>query len=299
MIWVNPICGQRDDYVQYFTNYSIVRPNDTFLQNQADRPRVKIKEVLFTCFEKINWCYFYLYFYQILTAFNKLKIISEVARINWKWLKSVFNREDCSLECLNQILNINSSAKSIKFLRLYIRRQYCVYRISCCLYSWSVNVVWNSVSRNYNSRYRNEINYWMKWTIYWTIWTHITAYPSWTPQFIPCFLVGSVFLIFLVFSLSYYVSLQSEFRVVMSITISAKCADRLYSQLSVGGLVSYLLIFACLRIVVSKTYCVVFLLLFFVFCNLCCQFLWIVHFWLPLRYSLTFIEQYIGQFEHI
>ena len=33
----------------------------------------------------------------------------------------------------------------------------------------------------------------------------------------------------------------------------------------------------------------VFVLLFFVFCTLCCQFLWIVHFWLLLRYSLTFI----------
>jgi hypothetical protein len=30
-------------------------------------------------------------------------------------------------------------------------------------------------------------------------------------------------------------------------------------------------------------------LLFFVLCILCCQFLWIVNFWLPLRYSLTFI----------
>ena len=26
-----------------------------------------------------------------------------------------------------------------------------------------------------------------------------------------------------------------------------------------------------------------------IFCTLCCQFLWIVHFWLLLRYSLTFI----------
>jgi hypothetical protein len=42
----------------------------------------------------------------------------------------------------------------------------------------------------------------------------------------------------------------------------------------------------CLRIVVSNTYCVVF---FFVLCTVCCQFLWIVPFWLPLRYSLTFI----------
>ena len=28
-----------------------------------------------------------------------------------------------------------------------------------------------------------------------------------------------------------------------------------------------------------------------VLCTLCCRFLWIVHFWLPLRYSLTFIFQ--------
>jgi hypothetical protein len=41
----------------------------------------------------------------------------------------------------------------------------------------------------------------------------------------------------------------------------------------------------CWRIVVSNTYCVV----FFVLCTPCCQFLWIVHFWLHLRYSLTFM----------
>jgi hypothetical protein len=37
----------------------------------------------------------------------------------------------------------------------------------------------------------------------------------------------------------------------------------------------------CLHVVVFNTYCVV---LYFVLCTLCCQFLWIVHFWLPLRY---------------
>jgi hypothetical protein len=36
-----------------------------------------------------------------------------------------------------------------------------------------------------------------------------------------------------------------------------------------------------LHVVVSSTCCVVF--------TLCWQFLWIVHFWLPLRSSLTFI----------
>ena len=30
-------------------------------------------------------------------------------------------------------------------------------------------------------------------------------------------------------------------------------------------------------------------LVLFVLCALCCKFLWIVNFWLPLRYSLTFI----------
>jgi len=46
----------------------------------------------------------------------------------------------------------------------------------------------------------------------------------------------------------------------------------------------------CFRIVLSNTYCVVFLLCFFVvLCTLCCQLLWIIHFWLSLRYSLTFI----------
>jgi hypothetical protein len=35
--------------------------------------------------------------------------------------------------------------------------------------------------------------------------------------------------------------------------------------------------------------CCVFVLFFFVLCALYCKFLWIVHLWLPLRYSLTFI----------
>jgi hypothetical protein len=40
---------------------------------------------------------------------------------------------------------------------------------------------------------------------------------------------------------------------------------------------------------VQHIFCCVFALFIFVLCALCCQFLWIVHFWLPLRYSLTFI----------
>ena len=35
--------------------------------------------------------------------------------------------------------------------------------------------------------------------------------------------------------------------------------------------------------------CIFVLVFFFVLCILCCQFLWIVHFWLPRWYSLTFI----------
>ena len=109
------------------------------------------------------------------------------------------------------------------------------------------------------------------------------------------FLVGPVLLIVFVFGWSYYVFLRSEFRVVMSITISTLtlCSVRLYLQLVVGGLMS------CLRCLCLFSYsgvqhilCCVFALFFFVLCTLCCQFLLVVLFWLPLRYSLTFILSY-------
>ena len=45
----------------------------------------------------------------------------------------------------------------------------------------------------------------------------------------------------------------------------------------------------CLRRVVFNTLCCVFDLYFFILYTLCCQFLWIVHFLLPLRYSLKLI----------
>jgi hypothetical protein len=41
---------------------------------------------------------------------------------------------------------------------------------------------------------------------------------------------------------------------------------------------------------VQHILCCVVVLFFFVLCTLCCQFLWIVLFWLTLRYSLMFIE---------
>ena len=69
-----------------------------------------------------------------------------------------------------------------------------------------------------------------------------TAYPSRSPEITPRIPDGSVLSIFLVFVLSYYVSLASEFHVVMSVTESAynRCSVRLYLQLFVGGLMSYL-----------------------------------------------------------
>jgi len=90
---------------------------------------------------------------------------------------------------------------------------------------------------------------------------------------------------------SFYVSLCSEFRVVMSVTIFAlkRCSVRLYLQLFVGGRISslrWLCLFAYSG-VKHILHCV-FVLFFFVLCALCCQYLWIVHFLLSLRYSLTF-----------
>ena len=52
-------------------------------------------------------------------------------------------------------------------------------------------------------------------------------------------------------------------------------------------LFTYLCLFAYSG--VQSILCCVFVLFFFVLCTLCCQFLWIVNFYLPLRYSLTFI----------
>jgi hypothetical protein len=74
---------------------------------------------------------------------------------------------------------------------------------------------------------------------------------------------------------------RSEFHVVMSVTISAKkqCSVCLYLQLFVEGLMSYLrylCLFANSR--VQQILCCVFVLFFFILCDLCCQILWIVQF---------------------
>jgi len=67
-----------------------------------------------------------------------------------------------------------------------------------------------------------------------------------------------------------------------------RCSVRLYLQLFEGGLMSYLR-YMCLvaHSGIQHILRCVFVLFFFVLCTLCCQFLWIVYFWLPLRYSLT------------
>jgi len=53
------------------------------------------------------------------------------------------------------------------------------------------------------------------------IFDDLATYPSPAPEFTPGFLVGSMLLIFLGFFVLSYVSLHSEFHVVMSGTISA------------------------------------------------------------------------------
>jgi len=76
---------------------------------------------------------------------------------------------------------------------------------------------------------------------------------------------------------------------VRTISVYKRCSVRLYPRLYVGGLMS------CLRYLCLLAYscdlrilCCVFVLFYFVLCTLCRQFLWIVHFWLAIRYSLMF-----------
>ena len=88
---------------------------------------------------------------------------------------------------------------------------------------------------------------------------------------------------------SIVINYVDELCVVMSVTISTwnRCSVRLYLRLFVDGACLVYVICVCLRIVVSNTYCVMFLLLFFM-CTLCSQFFRIVHLWLLFRYFLTF-----------
>jgi len=64
---------------------------------------------------------------------------------------------------------------------------------------------------------------------------------------------------------------------------------RLYLQLFERGLMSsfhYACLFAYSGVQTHIVLCI--LSSSCVLCTLCCQFLWVVHYWLPLRFSLTF-----------
>ena len=90
-------------------------------------------------------------------------------------------------------------------------------------------------------------------------------------------------------------SFRYEFRIDMSVTINAKTMiGSSYLQLLVGGLNFIYVICVCLRIVVSNTYYVVFL---FCLSLLCCQFLWIVHFWQTIIYKSLHRKLKIEQHE--
>ena len=84
---------------------------------------------------------------------------------------------------------------------------------------------------------------------------------------------------------SYYVSLRSELRVVMSVTISTwkRCSVRLYLQLFVGGLMSYLRYLGKHANSGAKYIlcCGFFTMFSFVLCTLCCQFPWLTIFDFP------------------
>ena len=96
-----------------------------------------------------------------------------------------------------------------------------------------------------------------------------------------------------------FMSLRSEFRFVMSVvyvfTFWVPCCDvrcDFHIQTMFG---SSLPPIVCRRVHVLFAYsaiqhilCCVVALFFVVLCTLCCQFLSILHFWLPLRYSLPF-----------
>ena len=114
-----------------------------------------------------------------------------------------------------------------------------------------------------------------------------TIYPS--PEFTNVFLVGSVLLIFL------------DFCVVLLCVFMfwVPCYDICYDFHIKKMFGSFLPPVICRRAHVlfmlfvysgvQHILCCVFVLFFFVLCTQCCQFLSIVRFCLPLRYSLTFI----------
>ena len=117
---------------------------------------------------------------------------------------------------------------------------------------------------------------------------HVTWFILQENKSSPRILVGSVLLIFLVFScfvLCYYVP---------KFTFWVPCCDVRYDFRIKTMFGSSLPPVVCRRdhvlftlfVFVCVQCCLTHIVFFFVLCTLCCQFLWVVHFWLPLRYSL-------------
>ena len=73
-----------------------------------------------------------------------------------------------------------------------------------------------------------------------------------------------------------------------------RCSVRLYHPVvcNRAHVLFMLFVFVCVFSGVQHILCCV--VFFFILCTLCCQFLWIVHFWLPLRYSLTCIHNILA-----
>jgi hypothetical protein len=73
-------------------------------------------------------------------------------------------------------------------------------------------------------------------------------------------------------------------------TFWVPCCNVRYDFMLIGGRMSYLRYLWLLAASgVQHILCCVFVLLFFVLCTLSCQLIWLVYYWLSLRYSLTFI----------
>jgi len=90
--------------------------------------------------------------------------------------------------------------------------------------------------------------------------------------------------------------MESKRKLISNLLKWKRCMVRLYLHLLARGLMSYLQ-YLCLFAYsgVQRILCCVFALLAFVLDTLYYQFLWIIHFWLPIRYSLTFFICHIFQ----
>ena len=111
------------------------------------------------------------------------------------------------------------------------------------------------------------------------------------PEFKSDFLVGSLLLIFVIFCVvllcvfTFWVP-RCDVRYDFGIkTMFGSSFPQVVCR-RVHVLFTYLCLFTC-----SNNHHILCSVLFvFVFCTLCCQFLWIVYLWSPIRYSLTFIN---------